>query len=470
MASPITWQTIQGRSLGEAAVPMHYAAQSIMGGFDRMGKAFDEQQAIAQKQLNTADEANVQGFLDRLQQARTPEEVAALEASGEMDAYTGAINNKALLEKLRGGYASRTAGLMQQTTAQNAFADQQLARDRLPGIAQANDFIARNDKAGLEQFLGTVDLGLEESKLLDRAYDRYRTRANDARADELAPLTHTNNLNAAKEVQRVQADTEAARTLDAVLAQALQKRDAAENPNLSTSPVNTGFTAPVPKDAAEAEALHQSILRGGKGLTPAGTSDTDMANAALRQITESGQFTPAFLEKNMGRIRGAFDSTSRGARVGNDAATRARENAMERVEFDEKMKDNWSAPGTPDVKNRYESLAKEVPNLIDRSTGTSIDEDIPFIQEKLSELAVKGIQVHKGVYVTPSENEVRMALRTAKGADWWNGGDKARARDFMSRLKEIMKSGNLDERMQDAERLKQTARKFAVQELLDAKK
>ena len=474
MASPITWQNVQGRSLAEAAAPMQDASQSILGGFDRLGKVFDQYQGIEKKKLDMADEANVQGFLDRLQRAGSPEEVAELQASGELERYTAAINNPANLAKLRGAGDARTTALMQQLGARQEFGDKQLARDRLPGIAKANEYIANNDEAGLRAYLDTVDLG-DESKFINQMYATARTRNSDARADELAPLTHKNALAAAEEAQLAQAEKETARRLEARLAEELAARTVAETPKLGAFPKVAGFSAPqtgtalpAPTSAADAEALHESVLRGGPGLLAAPrTSDTATADAFVQRLRKSGEFSPAFIEKNLERIRSSFDSTSREGKVGNDARTSALSSAMERVEFNEKMRNNWSAPGTPDVKNSYEELAKEVPALIDKTTGYNWEEDIRYIQEKLSELSVKGIQIAPGKFVTPSINEVRAALRTAEGSTL---EDAYRSRHFMKILKDNMKSSDVVSRLEEAERLKQTSRKFAVQEIMDGKK
>lgn len=478
MASPITWQNVQGRSLAEAAIPMQAASQSILGGFDRLGKVFDQYQGMEQKKLDLADEANVQGFLDRLQRAGSPEEVAALQASGELERYTSAINNPANLAKLRGAGDARTTALMQQLGARQEFGDKQLARDRLPGIAKANEYIANNDEAGLRAYLDTVDLG-DESKFINQMYATARTRNSDARADELAPLTHKNALAAAEEAQLAQAEKETARRLEARLAEELAARTVAETPKLGAfpkvigfSPPQAGTALPAPTSAADAEALNESVMRGGPGLLAAPrTSDTVTADAFVQRLRKSGDFSPEFIEKNLERIRSSFDSTTREGRVGNDAAARSRDQAMERVVFNERMKDNWSAPGSADAKNNYDALAKELPSLIDKSTGTSIDEDIPFLQDKLNELANKGIEIEPGRFVTPSVNEVKQALRTAQGGDWYKlRGDTYRSEQFLKKLKASMKSSNVIKRLEEADELKQTARKYAVQDILDAKK
>ena len=121
MASPITWQNVQGRSLAEAAIPMQAASQSILGGFDRLGKVFDQYQSMEQKKLDLADEANVQGFLDRLDRAKTPEDVAKLQASGELERYTSAINNPANLAKLRGAGDARLTAVRSLTEQGQKF-------------------------------------------------------------------------------------------------------------------------------------------------------------------------------------------------------------------------------------------------------------------------------------------------------------------------------------------------------------
>ena len=474
MASPITWQNVQGRSLSEAAIPMQAASQSILGGFDRLGKVLDDYQGMEKKKLDMADEVNVQGFLDRLQSAGSPEEVAALQASWELERYTSAINNPANLAKLRGAGDARTTALMQQLGAKQEFGDKQLARDRLPGIAKANEYIANNDEAGLKAFLDTVDLG-DESKFIQQMYATARTRNSDARADELAPLTHKNAIAAAEEAQLAQAEKETARRLEAKIAEELAARTVAETPKLGTFPKVAGFSAPqagitlpAPTSATDAEALNESIMRGGTGLLAGPRiSDTATADAVVQRLRKSGEFSPEFIEKNLERIRSSFDSTSRNGKVGNDASASALDSAMERVQFDERSKVVWGAPGSPTVVKNFTQLMDEVPALIDKTSGLDPEEDVADIRAFIHELAIKGIQLPDGKYVTPAINDVRALLQSAEGG-WFT--DSTRKNNMKKKLEELAKTPEVLKRVEEAKELEQTGRKLAVRDLLNAKK
>lgn len=477
MAAPITWQNVTGPSLAQAAIPMESAAKLILDGFDRAGKTLTgyntQQQAIEDR----GADAQVQSFLERLQRVRSPEEVAALQASGELDTLRAGLRPQDLA-KVRGAEDARISSLMQQTTAKNTFDDALAKRAADPIFEQFRLAGLNGDEATQAKLLAENPSLRGWAGEVERDKALERKLLEQKRADELAPLTHKNDIAAAKEVQRAQAEKESTRRLEATLADALAQRTAAETPKLGAfpkvvgySPAQPGVTPPAPTSVEEAEALNESILQGGTGITGPRVSDTVVADNFVRKLRESKEFPPEFIEKNLASIRSSFDSTARGGRVGNDAASAALDRAKERVMFDEKMKNNWSAPGTADVKNSYEALAKELPSLIDKTSGTSIEEDLPYLQEKLQELAINGIEIQPGEFVTPSINEVRAALRIAQGGNGWLlQGDKHRGDEFMRLLQKNMKGSNVAARIKEAGSLQQTARKFAVQEILNSKK
>lgn len=168
MSSPITWQNVQGRSLAEAAIPMQGASQSILGGFDRMGKVFDQYQGMEQKKLDMADEANVQGFLDRLQSARTPEAVAELQASGELDTLRSVLKPTSLA-KVRGAEDSRLETLQNQITKGQTFKQEQDRIAQLPIAQQAEVLAAKGDTVGLDALLKSNPNLLNPAKYLSAA-------------------------------------------------------------------------------------------------------------------------------------------------------------------------------------------------------------------------------------------------------------------------------------------------------------
>ena len=477
MATPITWQNVQGRSLAEAATPLQYAAQNIGSAFDKLGGVYKDYQTQQQKQVDMAAEANVQGFLERLQNVRSPEEVAALQASGELASLRAGLRPQDLA-KVRGAEDARVTALMQQTTAKNTF-DDVLAKRAAEPIFEAFRLAGLNKDDATQARLLAENPQLRWADLVANDQALERKQAEQKRLDELAPLTHANSLGALKETNLGLAEKESTRALDAVIAQELQKRTEAEKTKLGAFPKVPGFfpstpgsTNPAPTSAEEAYALNESILRGGQGITttPA-TSDTATADAVVENLRNNSNFSPAFIENNLERIRSAFDSTRRDGKVGNDALAASRDAAKEQVYMEDLAKGGWTAPGTADTRRAYEELAKEVPALIDKNTGSSPEEDILPIQNKLTELAIKGVEVEKGVFVTPSVNEVRAALRGAEGGSWWAlQGDGYRAKKFEEILKANMKKEDIAKRLEDSEVYKKYSRKRAVQEIVGAKK
>jgi hypothetical protein len=145
--------------------------------------------------------------------------------------------------------------------------------------------------------------------------------------------------------------------------------------------------------------------------------DTNVANAFVDKLTESGQFSPRLLKKARDGIRAGFDSNANAALVGNDAWNRTIGNAQQKVWLDEVKDKNWSAPGAPDAVKQYNQLAEAVPQLIDKNTGYNSHEDIAAMQQLVYDMATKGIETSpgSGKFVVPSVNDMKHAIRTADG-------------------------------------------------------
>ena len=121
MATPITWQNVQGRSLAEAATPLQYAAQNIGSAFDKLGGVYKDYQTQQQKQIDDADALRVQNFLDRVQGAASPEAVAQLKASGELDAMRAGIVNPKNMALVRGADEARLTAVRSLTEQGQKF-------------------------------------------------------------------------------------------------------------------------------------------------------------------------------------------------------------------------------------------------------------------------------------------------------------------------------------------------------------
>lgn len=483
MATPITWQNVTGPSLAQAAVPMESAAKLILGGFDRAGETLTEYNKQQQAIEDRGAEAQVQSFLERLQRVRSPDEVAALQASGELDALRAGLRPQDLA-KVRGAEDNRVASLMQQTTAKNTFDDSVAKRAADPIFEQFRLAGLNGDEATQAKLLAANPqlrgwaAEVEKDKALERKL------IEQARADRLAPYTEANTI-AESELKAVQLsnakrannDAEEERRLSIRLAQEQEKylndqnQKEAELGKVAKKlglPVDPSGRARVSEYTKEQKLRldNEAILSGGQPSDVIRGSDTLTADKMLERLSKSGEFSPQVIMKNRDTIRNTFASNVSTGSIGNDAAEIALNRAREKVINDERAKDNWSAPGAPDTRRNYEELAKDVPSLIDKTSGIDPEEDVADIQKLLNELAVKGIEVKKGVFVTPSTNDVRAALRQAQGG-WFK--DSTRADNVKEYLKTIMSSPEVTKRLAEAEDLKVFKRKEAVREILNSK-
>lgn len=168
MAAPITWQTINGPSMGTATVPMESAAKLILGGFDRAGEALTgynkQQQAIEDRNANT----QVQTFLERLQREQTVEGISRLQASGELESMRARLRPEDLA-KVRGAEDARLESLRTQITKGQTFQQEQDRIAQLPIAQQAEVLAAKGDLAGLDTLLKSNPNLLNPAKYLSAA-------------------------------------------------------------------------------------------------------------------------------------------------------------------------------------------------------------------------------------------------------------------------------------------------------------
>lgn len=434
MAAPITWQTINSPSSALAAVPMESAAKLILGGFDRAGKALEgyntQQQAIEDR----GADAQVQNFLERLQRARSPEDVAALQASGELDTLRAGLRPQDLA-KVRGAEDARMSSLMQQTTAKNTFDDVAAKRAADPVFEQYRLAGLNGDEATQAELL-KANPQLRWSSEVEKDKALERKMKDQAFADELAPYTRDNTIAESKLTGVKLKNAEQAN----VEADELRRF----NERMTTA-IDTHFSNQVKA-----------------GDTP--ISDTVAADSFLASV--GSEFSPTLLRKQREAARSAFSSNGLASPVGNDAAAVALKKAEAKAAFTEKSANNWSAPGTPNIIKEFNQLAEEVPKLIDKTTGVDAEEDVADIQTLLYTLSNKGIEVEKGVFVTPSVNDVKNAIRTAEGG-WFS--DNTRAANIKATLYKNMRTPEVSKRLAEAKELQDYARKQAIQELVNAK-
>jgi hypothetical protein len=153
MADPITWRNVTGPSLAEAARPLAYAQTSFSSGFDALGNAlkdFQTQQKEAWK-LQDMDATNAERAA--IYGAKTPEELAALRASGALGgvvAANGARIDRAALDPV---IDARPGVLQKQQTEGWQFDRDKLMQAEMPTISAARAAFANKDFKGAQAFI-----------------------------------------------------------------------------------------------------------------------------------------------------------------------------------------------------------------------------------------------------------------------------------------------------------------------------
>ena len=455
MSRPITWQNVNGPSLAPAGAALNAAQSSFNGGFDQLQNILRQRELTEAANAGVLQENSKQAFLDTLHSARTPEELAALQASGKLDEMRGGLSAQSRAA-VRGAEEGRLTALRQSAVATNNFDDMVRTREEAPKINEVRSLIAQNKFADagvlLDQYQLRDEAPLYSSlSATQRALvDQARTDKANARADRLSVL----KLGEAErgEVEAVRASEEAASVRDltnqvAVMAQA-HRQEGAFKPDLK---------------AAIAEAIRTG--KPVKDFTP--LSDTDAADKALDAIAKTGKFSARLLEAQRGNIRGAFATNGLNPLVGSDAAKRDVAAAEEEVAFDESDKNNWYAPGSPNARRNYEELSKDIPALIDKTTGVDSEEDVGPLQDLITELGTVGLEVEKGVFVSPSANDVRAAIRGAEGG-WFR--DAKRAENVREKLLEMTKKSVFKQMIKEGEQSTDYRRQQAIKKILSKEK
>ena len=182
MASPITWQNVTSPSNAGIFRGIEAANTAINSGFDQFNKVLqqrlDSQVAAEAAQSNRAK----QNLLDALQGATTPEQLAALQASGQLDQYRqGMLSSDR--DATRGAADARLASIRKAFTDQDAFNQAQTAvNDRIP-MAAARQAILDGNQEAFNTALGNMSPGAQ-AILMREQDDRKQLNTERERATE----------------------------------------------------------------------------------------------------------------------------------------------------------------------------------------------------------------------------------------------------------------------------------------------
>lgn len=484
---PITWQNINAPSNDGAIRGLALAGQGITAAFDRLGNVVTDQQNANQMAADRVDEGNVLALKEALAGARTPQEVAALQ--GRLDQMRSGLSNKGRTAVL-GAEDARTAAVMREITARNTFDDSLTAREqanRLAAITRPGAIA----KAEADANNLPIEINLARDMLLNREKlqpitnaTAVQTAQNASRAakfaGDMAPALEGNaRVKAALEADTLTVQQNATKNAieDNGISAEVSKQAAAYHSAMLADRTKLGALAskrgyPVDPNGApdilKMSSAQITQLNADAGLAGLRSTkdlfegDTKAMNGFVQDVIKSGSFTPEALARNQARIQGAFNSTTTGVPIGDDAAKIARTTAMTDVIQMENDSRNRFAPNSPDALNTYDQLYKEIPGLV----ASDAQEDVRPLQKMLSRFATQGIEVAPGQYVTPSAQDIRAALLGYTPNFKGNFFNSTQAEDIEKSLKTMLKSGNVTELLQQAEQSRIQNRVRTVKNIL----
>jgi hypothetical protein len=517
MAGPITWRTVNGPSLAEAGRPMESAQRSFDNAFTGLGGVLKQQEATDQANWNQVRENNTQDFLNKLYSAQGADGFKALQDSGELDRMLAANGAQIDRAAARSAMDGRLGTLQQRDVAginyKNTMDDNAQAPEvrRIQMLTLTNPDAAAAELAAKPDLRAAVQLaqGIDARKQTltdrDRANTRFtwdtdaqKWKADDAAQKELLRPFEVQAAQLGVQSKRMQnsltglqitdaklsaSDKDEARRLENQLASAVQARRQnvesdgrmmgiiARNANL---PVNAAGLPDFSKYTTEQlDAFDAAASTNRQVTVPKARDfmegDTAAANTFLSNLERSNQFRPALLQKFRDQIRSNFDSTVGSSLVGNDAAAARLDSARNQVMLEETKANNWHIPGSPTARTDYEPLANEVPNLIDKASGNSPEEDIGYVQNFVFEMATRGVETKpgSGVFITPPTNVVRNAIRSSKGG--W-AFDNARANEARKKVEDYLKTPGAQKQVAEAEQAAVLLRNQRVQSILNPAK
>lgn len=172
MAGPITWRNVESDPTRGAAVLFESARRSLNDGFKGFNGIIDSRNEVNQQNWDTQKEVNTDQFLDRLAQYKTPEELAAAQEAGQLQALKAQFGGQIDRDAVRGAEAAQADVLMKRIAAQNQYGDDKINRDARPDAAVFDDLVAAGKLKEAADWKASRVLGTDESPFTNRLLER----------------------------------------------------------------------------------------------------------------------------------------------------------------------------------------------------------------------------------------------------------------------------------------------------------
>lgn len=154
MSRPITWQTINAPSLGDPNRSMQGVTQSIGDAFTPLREQLRAYQGNEAKNWEVGKENNTEAFMAQLtSRYKTPQELAAAQASGELDQLRSSFGAQIDQARTREALDNRGSVLQQRDLTKRTY-DNLVIEDTIrPQMQEALSYIQKNDRTGFDNFL-----------------------------------------------------------------------------------------------------------------------------------------------------------------------------------------------------------------------------------------------------------------------------------------------------------------------------
>lgn len=178
---PITWRNIENDPTQGAALLFETARRAFNDGMGNFQGIVDSRNDLNQQNWNTQKEINTDQYLDRLAQYKTPEELAAAQAAGDLQALKAQFGGQIDRDAVRGAEAAAATELMKRITTQNQYQDDTRRRSERDQMDIGRQLLLEKKYGEFDKLAGQYNL-MDEPKLheLKRTYQRQDAQDNRA--------------------------------------------------------------------------------------------------------------------------------------------------------------------------------------------------------------------------------------------------------------------------------------------------
>ena len=179
---PITWRNIESDHTRGAASLFETARRALNDGMGNFKSIVDSRNELNQQNWNTQKEVNTDLFLDRLAQFKTPEELAAAQAAGDLQRLKAQFGGQIDRDAIRNAETDAASELMKRITTQNLYQDDTRRRGERDQMDVGRNFLLAKDYKGFDKWAAEYNL-LDEPELHELKRTYQRQDAQDSRAE-----------------------------------------------------------------------------------------------------------------------------------------------------------------------------------------------------------------------------------------------------------------------------------------------